>query len=446
MTIKGVEEFEAFQAERAWLEEAKSSLYRESYAGRFERRRVTRQLMPLISDPRNLRLALERVCSNRGGSTPGIDRVTARDFDSSLARDEFLFDLEHELKSGTFRPLPILRHWIPKKGKNDLRPLGIPALRDRCVQAATLHILDPIFEARLSSATHGFRKGRGVISAAVDVTQHLSEVSDEWRLFPDTRSYHQPRKYQWVIEGDIKGFFDHLSHRKLIGRLRDVVTDVEVIDLIKAFLVVPISDKGLLTQPVCGVPQGSLISPLLSNMALAVLDERYPRRLKEPLVNIVRYGDDFVVFVRGTRTDAENEKSEIADLLRKKVGVELHPEKTKITRLSQSFEFLGHEFSRPRRGRAEMRIPAKKERRMRATIERQAVAISEAENVYERHDSLELLNATLRGWVEYFHRSENRLEVFSALDELIRLYGVSDSVSAIDCLAEAEARWFRVAS
>jgi group II intron reverse transcriptase/maturase len=233
-----------------------------------------------------------------------------------------LESLMRELKQRTYEPLPARRVYIPKDAKRTkFRPLGIPAVRDRVAQEVLRRLLSPIFEARFHDHSYGFRPGR-------DCHQAVEKVLELGR-----------QAYRWVLDADISGFFDNLSHRAVMKELSDVVADGNILGLVEKFLRAGVMEGGKFQPTRVGTPQGGVASPLLANIALNVLDWH----LHEHGYRFVRYADDFVVLCQ-----SEHEAKEALDLVQRllgdRLGLSLSPEKTKVTRFHEGFTFLGFDI------------------------------------------------------------------------------------------------------
>ena len=243
-------------------------------------------LYNLVADPAFLVVAWERVRGNRGARSAGVDGVKPGSI--VFGKERFLTELRDELKARRFQPMPVRERLIPKPGSTKRRRLGIPTARDRTIQAALLLVLEPIFEADFQPCSYGFRPGR-----------RAQDAIEEIRFFG-------ARSYEWVLEGDIKSCFDEISHSALLERVRARIGDRRVLGLVKAFLKAGIlSEDGVERDAVTGTPQGGILSPLLSNIALSVLDEHFAaawaamgdshareQRRRKGLANyrLVRYG------------------------------------------------------------------------------------------------------------------------------------------------------------
>ena len=314
--------------------------------------KVFADLFNLVCDRRVLAEAWRRLARNSGSRTPGTDGMTRRTVEQRPGgAAEFLDEIREALRNGTYRPQPVRQRLIPKPGKpGKVRPLGIPTLIDRLVQMALKLVLEPIFEADFHPTSYGFRPGRSTHDALESLTRFLH---------PTKRG---PSVYAHVIEGDIKGCFDAIDHHVMMERVRKRIGDRKVLRLILAFLKSGVMVEGSVRHPITGSPQGGIISPMLSNIYLAAIDERYgwwTGRPREPSINpaarrvrdhkrgrpvfyMVRYADDFVVLVDGTREQAEAEKRALAEFLKTELRMELSIEKTKITDVKEGFDFLGY--------------------------------------------------------------------------------------------------------
>ncbi len=255
---------------------------------------------------------------NRGAA--GIDKVSIGMFEQNL--DANLTRLMRELKDGSFLPLPARRVYIPKDAKaTKFRPLGIPAVRDRVAQEVLRRLLNPIFEAKFHDHSYGFRPGRSC-HQAVEKVLELGRQG-----------------YRWVLDADIAGFFDNLSHQAVMRELSDVVADGNILRLVEKFLRAGVMEGGKIRPTRVGTPQGGVASPLLANIALNVLDWH----LHERGFRFVRYADDFVVLCR-TEHEAKEALTLVQRLLEDRLGLQLSPEKTRVTRFHEGFSFLGFDI------------------------------------------------------------------------------------------------------
>ena len=209
-------------------------------------------LMDKVDAVPNLRKAVERVRANGGAA--GVDHVTVQEFEHHLEAN--LEKLSRRLKDGSYRPQAIRRVWIPKPGGKEKRPLGIPTVRDRVVQAALRAVLEPIFERDFAAQSYGFRPNRGGKEALRRVDALLKAG------------------YSWVVDADLKSYFDTIPHAALLDRMREKVTDGKVLGLVEAFLTAKVMETAEGWTPEEGTPQGAVISPLLSNLYLDPLDRQ----------------------------------------------------------------------------------------------------------------------------------------------------------------------------
>lgn len=330
----------------------------------------------------NLDSATAKVVGNRGAA--GVDHVTVEAF--SDRRSENLKNLAEQLRAGTYRPQAIRRVYIPKAGSDELRPLGIPTVRDRVVQAALVNVLAPIFERDFSANSYGFRPNRGA-------QQALDRVE---RLLADG--------YQYVVDADLKSYFDTIPHGRLLERIKEKVSDGGILRLIESFLKAGVLEDLREWTPTAGAPQGAVLSPLLSNIYLDPLDHHMTSKGYQ----MVRYADDFVILCR-SREEADRALREVQEWVATN-GLTLHPSKTRIVEAStESFDFLGIRYERGRRF-----VRPKSLEKMKETV-RSKTKRTRGSSLKA---TIEDLNRTLRGWYGYFKRCE--VTVFRGLDGWIR--------------------------
>ncbi len=332
--------------------------------------------LPLLS------AAFKAVKRNRGKA--GVDRVSIKMFEANLIAN--LQALERDLKDGSFDPLPLLRRYIPKEpGK--LRPLGIPAVRDRVAQEVLRRLLHPIFERLFHGASYGFRPGRNCHMAL----QRILELHDQGYLV--------------VLDADIKGFFDALSHAIIKEAVAAQVADGNILNLLEKFLRSGIMEEGVFKPTTVGTPQGGVISPLLANIVLNYLDWR----LQERGYRFVRYADDFVVLCR-TKAEAEEALILVTEILRE-LGLTLSAEKTRITTYGKGYSFLGFVMSSRSR-----RMRPKSEQKFQDRVREITVRSHNLDA-----QLIEELNRVIQGTANYFATrwSTNRW-LLRRLDEWIR--------------------------
>jgi RNA-directed DNA polymerase len=361
-------------------------------------------LFNFVHDPATLIVAFDRVAGNTGARTPGVDGLRVADVEERIGVPGFLDDLRTQLKAGSFRPLPVRERKIPKPGgSGKVRRLGIPTVTDRVVQAALKLVLEPIFEANFEPVSYGFRPKRRAQDAIAEI-HHFGT-----------------RGYQWVLDADIEACFDSIDHAALMDRVRRRVKDKRVLALAKAFLKAGIlTELGEHKDAPTGTPQGGILSPLLANIALSVLDEhlhgpwkpggmmatesrRATRRRKGmPNWRIVRYADDFVVLVHGTRQDAEAVREDLAAVLAP-LGLRLSETKTQVVHVADGFDFVGfHIRWRRKRGTNTWHVYTFIADRPIRSLKAKIRALTHRKSQQDLGSVLRRLNLIMRGWANYF--------------------------------------------
>ena len=332
--------------------------------------------------PGNLASALTKVVAHRGAA--GVDPVTVEKF--LRHAEDNLDKVRAELRQETYRPQAIRRVWIPKPGSTEKRPLGIPTVRERVVQTAVVHVLQPLFEQDFAPTSFGCRPGRGAQQALARVEELLAAG------------------YGYVVDAELKSYFDTIPHERLLQRLGDKVTDGRVLRLIESFLKAGILEELREWTPTAGAPQGAVLSPLLSNVYLNPLDHLLAAHGFE----LVRSADDFVILCR-SQADA----ARALDVVRAWVeanGLTLHPDKTRLVEAATTtFDFLGYRFERDKRY-----VRPKSLEKLKATVRAQTRRIDGRSLSCLVTD----LNRTLRGWFGYFKNCH--VTVFGTLDGWIR--------------------------
>jgi RNA-directed DNA polymerase len=360
----------------------------------------------LVADPCFLVSAWERVRENRGAKTAGIDRATVRSIENSADGAEgFLEGLREQLKARTFVPTPVRRVEIPK-ASGKMRKLGIPTVADRVVQASLKLVLEPIFEADFSASSYGFRPGR----RAQDAIEAIR--------------FNAHHGYGWVLEADIASCFDEIDHTALMDRVRGRISDKRVLGLVKAFLKAGVLDEtAFVRDSVAGTPQGGILSPLLANIALSVLDDHFEavwkshnndtarvryRRRGGATYRLVRYADDFVVMVFGTREHAVAIQGEVADVLAS-MGLRLALEKTQVVSIDEGFDFLGFHLQRhTQKGSHRSYVYSYPSKKSMTSIRRRIKAMTTRNNTYQSPGVLfHRLNRLTRGWAQYFRHGSS---------------------------------------
>jgi len=346
-------------------------------------------------------MAWEKVKENRGSG--GVDGQSLAAFQSQQGLQ--LARLEKELKEDTYRPQPVLQHPIPKRDKpGEYRMLGVPTIYDRVCQQALLNRLEPIFEPIFDEASFGYRRGRSTKDALRKIWKEIQSGSE------------------WIVDADLRDFFGSVDHEKLLTLVAQRVADGRVLRLIQAMLKAGSYGKGQLFPTERGTPQGGVVSPALSNILLTPFD----REMRLRGYQLTRYADDWVV----TCKSAAEARSAVdaARRILKQLGVELHPQKTRIVHVQHGFEFLGYKIKRGKK----LQLPESKIR---------SQARSGALYAYPREKSIQRfqdqvrqrtkrrvplhtkeliaeLNPLLRGWGEYYKRAHVR-KLFNQLDRWI---------------------------
>jgi len=349
-----------------------------------------------------LREAWKRVKRNKGAA--GVDGETIASIQQH-GEERFLEEIQAVLRAGEYRPATVLRRYIPK-ADGRMRPLGIPTVRDRVVQMATKLILEPIFEANFEACSYGFRPRR-------NATQALEVL--------------RKRADNHVFDADIRDFFGSLDHELLMKRLERRVSDRRVLRLVRQWLKAGVMDEGRETPTVAGVPQGGVISPLLSNIYLSYLDRVWMRQCAH-LGELVRYADDFVVMSRTAKESEEAERR--VRIILARLNLELHPEKTRRVDLSwgrQGFDFLGCHLRKRLSG------PLWKKKRKRVYFLQRWPSQRSMKRVRQRvrdvtprrvchqeiREVIKAINPVVRGWGNYF-RSGNASIQFDQIDAYVR--------------------------
>ena len=339
-------------------------------------------LIDKVFAPLNLFAASRNVIGNRGAA--GVDHQTVDEFQRDQMKE--LDRLHEALRTNTYRPQAVQRVWIPKPGSNEKRPLGVPTVRDRVVQTAVLNVLEPIFDSTFSENSYGFRRGRGCHHALERVEELLNAG------------------YVYVVDADLKSYFDTISKPRLMVHVGEKVSDSRVLALVEMFLEQGILDGLHEWTPEKGTPQGAVLSPLLANIYLNPLDHL----MTDAGFAMVRYADDFVILCK-TREDAER-ALEVVKCWVTENELTLHPTKTKIVNArEEGFDFLGYHF------RGDLRVPREK------SLQKLKDAIREKTS---RNNGQDLplicarLNSQLRGWFTYFRHAHWR--VYRNLDCWIR--------------------------
>jgi len=368
-----------------------------------------RNLSDLIHQPDWLNEAATRVFRRSKGKAPGIDGVTVSKFQEHETAN--LQHLRMELKKKTYQPQPLRRVEIPK-ANGKMRLLGLPCLRDKIVQEAMRMALEPIFEIEFHENSYGFRPHRNAHHAVFRCQQMMRGG------------------FTWVIEGDIKACFDEISHKAILGSIREKIMDNKFLDLLQLFLKAGVMIEGKVQPTVKGVPQGGVISPLLANVVLNKLDwflhakakhgnkQDLAVRYGEPNIRFTRYADDWCIFVtRANKHYAESLKVQIGEFLSNNFGLTLSMEKTKVTHVRDGFDFLGFHLEQGigQRGKLIPKIKVGQE-----AISNIRLRLNEAARYRPAQESIDArvsnVSAIIRGWSHYFKIAHNFCVIANKLD------------------------------
>ncbi len=341
-------------------------------------------LIGQVYDPQNLARAWERVKRNKGAG--GVDGMTIARFEEN--QDRYLGHLHQRLKDGSYRPRPVRRVEIDKPGSRTKRPLGIPTILDRVCQQALVNVLEPVFEPTFRDESFGFRPGRSTHMAMRRIWRQL-KAGDSW-----------------VVDADIADFFGTLTHSTLVDLVASRVADGKVLELVRQFLQAGVYRDGRFEPTTTGVPQGGVVSPLLSNVYLHVFDQK----MAEAGYALTRYADDWVIVCR-SRQDAERALASARTVLEGELGLRVHPDKTRIVHVSQGFEFLGYKIKQGRGMKYKAggsNLYAFPRDRAIEQFKNRVRQITNRRNPKTLAGVLDELNPVIRGWGRYYCRAHVR--------------------------------------
>lgn len=389
------------------------------------------RLLRLITNRTWLAEAARIVLASRGARTAGIDAIDKQRLQNNL--DNHLDQLRTDLLSGDYRPQPVKRIYIPKaNGKQ--RPLGIPTLTDRIVQRAMLMAMEPIWESDFHRASYGFRPERSVHHAVRTVKLQLQDC-------PDTRG-------RWVIEGDLASYFDTVHHKLLVKSVKRRIVDKRFIGLLWRILKAGHIDRDLFKASSEGVPQGGVLSPLLSNIMLHEFDmwleakylnkkarkdrwawnfgikQQRPIAVREnrqwkPAVAYCRYADDFVVIVKGSKAHAEAIRDECRMFLEQDLKLTLNMDKTHITHVNDGFIFLGHRIIRKRGSTGRMVVVTTIPKEKAKAFTRKLSDTLSTDHDLCKVDMVERLNRQLAGWAAFYKFTDFTARIFRRIDHVV---------------------------
>lgn len=365
-------------SQEIWTESMLATLARGIKGGRWF------SLIDKVYDPEHLKLGAAEVIRNKGAA--GVDHRTVQQLREEL--DSEVASVSRQLREGNYEPRPVKRVWIEKLGSTELRPLGIPTVRDRMVQATLRAVIEPIYEREFAEHSYGFRIGRSAQMAI----QRVEELLEQG--------------YCWVVDADLKGYFDSIPQDRLMNAVRERIVDGRLLRLIEGYLQQGVMESGKGWTPTeMGTPQGAVLSPLLANLYLNPLDHQMAQAGRR----MTRYADDFIIQCRSQK-EAEEALAEVREWV-EKAGLALHPTKTRLVDASQfgGFDFLGWHFERG------LKWPRKKSLdRFRETI-RQETPRNSGQSLARIHTRL---NRRFNGWINYFGGGVRN--VYEELDQWIR--------------------------
>lgn len=358
-------------------------------------------LWNLVCDPATLVVAWSRVSRNRGSRTAGVDAATRRHVEARGV-EQFLRELREELRAGTFRPLPVRERMIPKRDGRKRR-LGIPTLKDRVVQMALKLVMEPIFESDFYPSSYAYRPGRRAQDAIAEI--HLFTT----------------HSYEWIVETDVEACFDRLPHCLIGDEVRRRIADKRLLLLVRAFLKAGVmTETGRFERTVTGTPQGGIASPMLANIALSALDRQYRADWREvdryhaqrkylhsrgiATRRLVRYADDLVLMVHGTREQAGAALEQLAGRV-EALGLQLKAEKTAITHIDEGFVFLGQRIVRRPKGHKRYVYTFVSNEALASARRKVKALTGRSTTNLELSELIAALNPVLRGWANYFRHA-----------------------------------------
>lgn len=372
-------------------------------------------LWPLMCREEWIRYALDQVLTNTGAKTPGLDGTTREHLKEEQARNQFVQELQHELKGRTYQPSPAKRRYIPKTN-GQLRPIGILTMKDRTVQMLLKMVMEPIWESDFLPCSHGFRLGHRTMDCIATIYQ---------RTNPRSKMY-------WAVEGDVRGCFDNVHHTTLMHLIEKRIRDHQVLRLLEQFLTAGIMEKQLFIRTQAGTQQGGIVSPLLANIYLHQLDcywwenygnlkpyeRRKQRKQGQGSCHLTRYADDFLLLCNGPKADAERIKAEFGAFIQEELKLELSPEKTLITHINDGYTFLGfhiRRFTNPKEGNQPVVLvfpSTEGTTRFKDKVRR----LTAMNRIADPLDTLKAYNRLAHGWAHYY-RYVNAKDFMNELDQ-----------------------------
>lgn len=344
------------------------------------------ELLEKILEKRNLNKAYKHVKANKGA--PGVDGVTVDEAYESITQNKEKW--LNQMRKRTYKPQPVRRVQIPKEN-GKMRNLGIPTVFDRIIQQAIVQVLSPIFEEQFSETSYGFRPGRCCENAVVKALEYLNDG------------------YEWIVDIDLERFFDTVDQDRLINIIMRTIKDGDVVSLIRKYLSAGVMDKGVTKATEKGTPQGGNLSPLLSNIMLNELD----KELEVRGLRFVRYADDCIILVKSEKA-ANRVLESITKFIKKKLGLKVNAEKSKVTRPTQT-KYLGFSFWKDAKGKWKPKPHLKSYQKIKRKLKQitcRRISISLDERIKQ-------INYAVRGWVNYF-RIANMKNAIQEIDKHLR--------------------------
>lgn len=344
------------------------------------------ELLEEILNPENLNKAYKKVYQNKGAS--GVDGITVEEIADYIKDNKER--IINQIRKRKYKPQPVRRVQIPKEnGKK--RNLGIPTVMDRIIQQAIVQVISPIFEEQFNDNSYGFRPGRSCEQAIIKALEYLNDG------------------YDWIVDIDLEKFFDTVNQDRLITIIRRTIKDGDVVSLIRKYLSAGVMENGVLKPTEQGTPQGGNLSPLLSNIMLNELD----KELEARGLNFVRYADDCIILVKSEKA-ADRVLSSITKYIKKKLGLKVNAEKSKVTRPTKT-KYLGFSFWATKGGKWKPKPHIKSYQKLKRKLKQ----LTDRSWNISLDNRIKQINYLVRGWVNYF-RIANMKSAITEIDKHLR--------------------------